>query len=179
MGNRGGRIHDAAGQIVRHHASKRWIACVLQFKGRQRQVMGDSYTELFFHDEAVALAAGHRPCFECRRVDALSFAAAWREVHGGTGKADAMDAVLHPARLAPPHAANANTLPNGTVIQTDRPHLLWGDLAFPWTWEGYRAPISRPTGKVTVLTPAPVVAVLRAGYRPQVAWPAGFAPDPP
>jgi len=78
FGNRGGRIHDPATRRLtgRRWASKAWICCVLSFKGRQRSVWGQSYTELFFCDEVTALAAGHRPCFECRRRDALAFQAA-------------------------------------------------------------------------------------------------------
>ena len=87
MGNRGGRIHLAADPETgegprlgrRRWASRQWICCVLAFKGRRRQVMGPGYTELFFLDEATALAAGHRPCFECRRAEALAFAEAWAD----------------------------------------------------------------------------------------------------
>ena len=64
MGNRGGVIHNAAQQIVRQYRSRQWITCKLEFKGRRRKVMTPGlYTELFFLDEAVALAAGHRPCW--------------------------------------------------------------------------------------------------------------------
>ena len=79
MGNRGGRIHtDERTLTTRRWASRQWICCVLDFKGRQRDVWGRYYTELFFLDEVTALAAGHRPCFECRRKDAEDFADAWR-----------------------------------------------------------------------------------------------------
>ena len=74
MGNRGGKIHsDNKNLTGRRWASRQWICCVLEFKGRQREVWGDGYTELFFLDEVTALAAGHRPCFECRRKDAERF----------------------------------------------------------------------------------------------------------
>ena len=79
MGNRGGKLHDPETRtLVRTQSSRQWITCVLQFKSRQRQVMGTGYTELFFMDEVTALAAGHRPCFECRRKDALAFQSAWQ-----------------------------------------------------------------------------------------------------
>ena len=80
MGNRGGRFHtDAKKVTARRWASRQWICCVLEFKGRRRDVWGRSYTELFFLDEPTAFAAGHRPCFECRRRDAEAFAEKWRE----------------------------------------------------------------------------------------------------
>ena len=76
MGNRGGRLHVAQRKLgARRWSSRQWICCVLDFKNRHRKVWGDSYTELFFLDEVTALAAGHRPCFECRRKDAETFAA--------------------------------------------------------------------------------------------------------
>jgi len=82
FGNRGGRFHtDARTLTARRWASRRWICCVLDFKGRQRDVWGRFYTELFFLDEPTALAAGHRPCFECRRNDAEAFAEGWRKAH--------------------------------------------------------------------------------------------------
>src|SRR3982750_3317937 len=79
FGNRGGRFHrDDHTPGTRRWASRQWICCVLDFKGRHRQVWGRGYTELFFLDEVTALAAGHRPCFECRRADAKTFAACWQ-----------------------------------------------------------------------------------------------------
>ncbi|MGL4241245.1 MAG: hypothetical protein ACRCTI_09045, partial [Beijerinckiaceae bacterium] len=85
LGNRGGRFHCERTRTVRGRpwASRQWICCVLSFKNRQRQVWSRGYTELFFTDEATALAAGHRPCFECRRADAVAFAAAWARTQGG------------------------------------------------------------------------------------------------
>ena len=78
MGNRGGRFHSDGQTLgARRWASRQWIACVCAFKQRKRQVWGNGYTELFFLDEATALSAGHRPCFECRRQDALRFARAF------------------------------------------------------------------------------------------------------
>ena len=97
MGNRGGRLHDpATREIRRRQASRAWICCVLAFKDRRREVMGPGYTELFFLDEAVALAAGHRPCCECRRREAGAFAAAWAAGRGLAvpPRAPEMDRVL-------------------------------------------------------------------------------------
>src|ERR1700733_7595293 len=98
LGNRGGRIHtDARTLTARRWASRQWICCVLEFRGRQRHVWGRFYTELFFLDEPTAFAAGHRPCFECRRADALAFADAWRVARKlpERPRAEHMDDVLH------------------------------------------------------------------------------------
>src|SRR5579862_8165650 len=103
FGNRGGRFHtDAKTLTARRWASRQWICCVLDFKGRRRDVWGRFYTELFFLDEATALAAGHRPCFECRRKDAQAFAEAWRVATGAADppSADEMDWVLHDQRCS-------------------------------------------------------------------------------
>ena len=102
MGNRGGRFHTPARTLTaRRWASRQWICCVLTFKGRHRDVWGQFYTELFFLDEPTALAAGHRPCFECRRQDADNFAEFWRIAHGlrRRPRAAEMDQVLHRERL--------------------------------------------------------------------------------
>src|SRR5262245_9487062 len=94
MGNRG-RLHDGHRRIVRFAQGRRWIACLTSFRGRRRTVMSaDSYTELFFLDEAVALAAGHRPCAECRRDDYQRFQAAWARAVSGDTSADAIDRVI-------------------------------------------------------------------------------------
>src|ERR1700752_1111584 len=120
MGNRGGRFHtDAKTLTARRWASRQWICCVLDFKGRQRDVWGRYYTELFFLDEATALAAGHRPCFECRRKDAETFAGAWQQAFKLRQplRADAMDLVLHGERLNGRakrlHRRNIDGLPDG------------------------------------------------------------------
>ncbi len=102
MGNRGGALHNSEREIVRSYKSRRWIACVLEFKGRRRTVMSERrYTELFFLDEAVAFAAGHRPCAECRRERFNAFKEAWRRARGldNLPFADEMDMELHPARI--------------------------------------------------------------------------------
>jgi hypothetical protein len=175
-GNRG-ILHDATGQLGRarwrHH---HWIACALSYKGWQRKVMSPgTWTELFFLDEAVALAAGHRPCALCRRSDYLAFRAAWGRAFGAVPSADGIDRVLHAARLCPdtrshrPHEADAATLPEGTLIrQAEATLLLLGSDARPHAPGGYGPPLPRPAGRVTVLTPLPLVAVLAAGYRPRL-----------
>ncbi len=175
MGNRG-CLHRADGQIIRAYAGKRWITCLTRFKGRRRALLQPGrYTELFFLDEAVALAAGHRPCAECRRDDYRRFQAAWRaaglpEAPG----ADAMDLVLHTARLDPAtgqqrhHRADADALPDGAfALGDDLPLLKHRGRFLPWRPGGYAPALPRPPrGPVTVLTPAPLVRILVAGYQP-------------
>src|SRR5437762_13426760 len=105
LGNRG-VLHDGAGHVKRAWQLKRWLVCVLEFRGRKRQVMTPGhYTELFFLDEATALAAGHRPCAECRRERFNAFRKAWRSAHPGAGAsslptADEIDRRLHAERVA-------------------------------------------------------------------------------
>src|SRR5579872_5337823 len=97
MGNRGGRLHRDDRTLTRRRwTSKRWIVCVCSFRGRWREVWGKGYTHLFFLDEPTALAAGHRPCFECRRQAAKAFLAAFP---GAPRGADEMDAALHRERV--------------------------------------------------------------------------------
>ena len=126
FGNRGGRFHTDAKTLTRRRwASRQWICCVLDFKGRQRDVWGRYYTELFFVDEVTALAAGHRPCFECRRKDAEAFAEAWRKARRLSARpyAAEMDDVLHAERLQGRGKRllrhNIDTLPDGAVVARD------------------------------------------------------------
>ncbi|MCF2903451.1 hypothetical protein L0666_00485 [Octadecabacter sp. CECT 8868] len=148
-----------------------WICCTLDWQGRRRDVMtGRNWTELFFLDEAVALAAGHRPCAYCRRKSYNVFKDAW----GGTPSAPHMDddlhraRAVHGARLLQTHTADADSLPAGTFIKTDRVFLLNGDAALPYMPDGYGAPQPRPSGMVTLLTAPPMVDVLRNGYAPVI-----------
>src|SRR5581483_1503003 len=122
MGNRGGALHNEEREIVRQYKSRRWIACVLEFRGRRRTVMSPRrYTELFFLDEAVALAAGHRPCAECRRERFNAFKEAWNTRSMGkqtSSMADEIDAELHPERIGRQrekitYETKLNSLPNG------------------------------------------------------------------
>lgn len=173
MGNRGGRFHQPDRTLGRRRwASKAWIACRLAFKSRHRAVMGDSYTELFFLDEATALAAGHRPCFECRRGDALAFGKAWERAFGFPKRpmVKEIDAVLHKERLGPRGVARLQDLPEGTIIRNEGgPALIWGGALRPWSFEGYGSPERLdPSAAAEILTPACVRAVFSAGYRPMV-----------
>src|SRR5437879_5370456 len=139
-GNRG-CLHDAHGRIRRHHAGCRWIACRLEFRGwlRRPLLQPGRFTELFFLDEATAMAAGHRACALCRREDYLRLNEIWQMLHPGDRGADAIDARLHRERWdaatrAPRlHPAALDGLPDGTfVLRAGRPHLVAGDRRFPW-----------------------------------------------
>jgi hypothetical protein len=174
LGNRGGKFHRDDRTLGRRRwASKQWIACVCAFKGRRRVVWGAGYTQLFFLDEVTALAAGHRPCFECRRAEAESF----RACFGGGRRLSApgMDTILHRERLAAGGKriwqSSFAQLPDGTMVAlAGRAYALCGDALLPWRFEGYEAPRKRPReGIAEVLTPPAIVAVLAAGYPPRWA----------
>jgi hypothetical protein len=171
MGNRGGRFHNHDRTLgARRHVSRRWIACVCAFKGRHRDVWGKSYTELFFLDEPTALAAGHRPCFECRRVDALRFAERFPH-EGGRPGVDAMDRILHAQRLDGAHKRlhrrPLDALPDGAMIaEMNECFAIRGTQLLPWSFDGYGAPLGRPSGLANVLTPPSILSVLAAGYIP-------------
>jgi len=179
MGNRGGCLHRPDKTLGRRRwVTKQWICCELQFRGRHRAVMApNQYTELFFLDEATALAAGHRPCFECRRADALAFARLWAQSEGRTGRASAaeMDSVLHAERLNAGGAkrvfqSRLADLPSGCIVRLgDRPYLVTGGELRPWTPEGYLAPQrAEPETVADVLTPKTVVELLRLGLQPRL-----------
>ncbi|MGE0564252.1 MAG: hypothetical protein AB7O50_07020 [Pseudolabrys sp.] len=172
MGNRGGRIHtDGRTLTTRRWASRQWICCALEFRGRQRDVWGRFYTELFFLDEVTAFAAGHRPCFECRRQDADSFAEAFAP-RDRRLSAPEMDVVLHRERLDGKtkrlHRRAINALPDGTMIaRGDAAFALRGNRLLRWTPSGYREGARRPRdGKVDVLTPPSILRALGRGYAP-------------
>jgi hypothetical protein len=174
MGNRG-RLHDAHRRIVRTAQGRRWIACVTSFRGRRRTVMTPGlYTELFFLDEAVALAAGHRPCAECRRDDYVRFRAAWAARVAPDTSANAMDLVLHADRLDEArrkrtYRAELATLPPGAFVALGgAAWLVWDGALHAWTPAGYTERRAATEGMVTVVTPRCIVAVLGGGYRPMV-----------
>jgi len=172
FGNRGGKFHrDDKTLGSRRWASRQWICCVLKFKGRQRNVWGRYYTELFFLDEVTAFAAGHRPCFECRRQDAERFAVLF------SGKkqrasADAMDRILHAERLdgkaKRTHRRSLDSLPDGAMVALEGEVFAVRDKhLLPWTPSGYSASKPRPRDlEVDVLTPPSILSVLGRGYAP-------------
>lgn len=153
-----------------------WICCVLDWQGRKREVMtGRNWTELFFLDEAVALAAGHRPCGYCRRAAYRRFVDAWEAATGARAKAPQMDRVLHGARVRRDRSqvtyfTDFSALPEGTFVRwQDVPHLVGQYRLYPYAPEGYGHLVPRPrSGRVEVLTPTPIVKVLAAGYVPEI-----------
>jgi hypothetical protein len=173
MGNRG-IIHDPATRtlLTRRWSTKAWLICVCEFRFVRRAVMAKrSWTELFFLDEATALAAGHRPCFYCRRADAAAFCAAWAAGNDGDPpRASALDARLHEERLTGhakrlhplpgPHAG----LPDGAMIAAgDASYLMHGGRPLRWTADGYHAAAPALDG-ARLLTPPSTVRALAAGY---------------
>ena len=159
-----------------------WVTCWLEFRDRHRPVMAPNrYTELFFLDEATALAAGHRPCGECRRPDLRRFRTAWLRGNPERGVAsdaltEAIDRELHRDRLAADrrpvtYPADLSALPDGVFVGADAGEalLLWRGTLLPWSPAGYGAPRPRPgRQRVTVLTPRSTVAAIAAGYTPAV-----------
>ena len=193
MGNRGGKFHrDDRTLGGRRWASRHWICCDLDYKGTHHEAMGKGYTSLFFLDEVTALAAGHRPCFFCRRKDAKRFL--------GDRRADVFDRQAHGERLqfltlrcaaeggaskgrqplelmadasrraarAPQHE-DIMMLPDGAMVEVDGEafavkamHLL------RWSFDGYTEAIPRePSMRVTLLTPPSIVSILRSRYEPR------------
>jgi len=134
------------------------------------------YTELFFLDEAVAFAAGHRPCAECRRERYNAFKGAWKRVHSQDQLpfADEMDRELHPSRIADgekvTHQASLNSLPDGCFVKIDGfPYLVTGTALLLWAPEGYARRVEKPKDSmVTVLTPESMVRCFRQGYMPEI-----------
>jgi hypothetical protein len=177
MGNRG-VLHDDAGQIRRDWALQRWIVCVLEFRGRHRNVMAPGrYTELFFLDEATAFAAGHRPCAECRHRRFLDFCEAWKTTAGRPSAVE-IDERLHRERLTADrrkrtYAAELHTLPDGVFVRRASwgagVYLVKGRDLLLWSPGGYLRGRPRPKdGEVEVLTPKSIVRAIRAGYVPEL-----------
>ncbi len=153
MGNRGGRIHTGERTLTqRRWTSRQWICCVLDFKGRHRSVWGDSYTELFFLDEVTALAAGHRPCFECRRRDALAFAECWQRAFELPARPRAAEMDERAARRAARRPRQARgiavpiaDLPDGAFVVIERrAFAVRGRSLLHWTPDGYATRQPRP-----------------------------------
>jgi hypothetical protein len=176
VGNRG-IIHDPATRRIlkRRWSTNAWISCVLEFRGRRRKVWQKrSWTELFFLDEATAFAAGHRPCFYCRREDAKRFRAAWEK---GNRKRDVlapeMDAVLHRERFASgktlhPLPGRIEKLPDGTMVQAgEQSFLIMQGRTLKWSPAGYRK-VAGSVGDAKLLTPPSIVRAFAAGYRPVI-----------
>lgn len=184
-GNRG-RLHEGAGvdaRVARFHNGNLWIICALEFNDRwHEQWRPRRFTWLYFHDEAVALAAGHRPCAECRWSSYVAYRQAWVDGLGvERPSAGEMNRRLHAERLVRgthqrrTHLLPWRELPVGTFVLTDgQPALVQGEQLVPWTSRGYGPPVRRPAGgDADVITPPASVAVLAAGYPVQVDPAAG------
>lgn len=174
-GNRG--ILHSGREIVRFHASDLWITCALEFKGRwHEQWRPHHYTFLYFYDEAVSFAAGHRPCAECRRESYNAYRAAWAEGLGvGIPPATVINKQLHAERIVKGthrrrlHLASWSDLPDGAFVLLDAPAVVVGSHLAEWTAQGYQARHRRPTrGAANVITPPSTIAALRAGYPTQI-----------
>jgi hypothetical protein len=181
MGNRG-CLHRRPREIARPWQVRRWITCVLSYKGwvAPRWEPG-RWTPLFFWDEAVALAAGHRPCALCRHADYARWLDSWEAAHGERLRADPMDRRMHADRLdgrvQRRHRRPWRDLPAGAFVATAEggdPALVLGDRLAPWSPAGYGRALDRPErGDATVLTPACTVDVLAHGYAPALHPAAG------
>ena len=178
MGNRGGCFHTEDKRLKpTHWKTRQWIICVLDFKDRRRTLMSEGkYTELFFLDEATALAAGHRPCYECRYPDAKRFREALVEsgVFRYRPKAsDLSDAIAGEIQAvlkgkSEREQVETETLPDGAMFTTGATAFLkWQDHAFAWSFSGYAAPVELPQRAVR-LTPHITCQALANGYTPQV-----------
>jgi hypothetical protein len=184
MGNRG-VLHDDHGQLTQKRwTHPHWIICLTQFKGRKRSLMSPGgYTELFFLDEATALAAGHRPCAECRRAEFKRFKAAWIQgnAHLGftaTANIGEIDRVIQRERVTAgrvkvTYEDELGNLPDGAFFalqsQSNVAYLRWGGSQWRWSPAGYeKAELLSPKIAVNVLTPASTVNAIRAGYVPMV-----------
>ena len=187
-GNRG-IIHDPATKTLlkKRWSSPAWITCVCEFRGWRRKVMGGrSWTELFFLDEATAFAAGHRPCFFCRRDDANRFRAAWEEGNGVAGiRAWEMDTVLHSERLERgkkrlhPLSKPVAQLPDGAMVQQDEESfLILQGRALRWSMTGYLK-AEAVLHDALLLTPPSTLRALSAGYQPVLHPSAVGATTPP
>lgn len=180
MGNRG-VIHNPHKEIVRPYKLKAWITCLLQFKGRHREVMSPGrWTELFFMDEATAYSAGHRPCAECRREDFNRFKKYWVVGNKEAGFNEKtpirlIDHFIHHERIDKKncktmHQEKVSGLPDGSMVTiSDLAYVKKGNLLYQWSPGGYGNPIAIPDAEIDVLTPSSFVKTFRAGYLPQIA----------
>jgi hypothetical protein len=183
LGNRG-VIHNDDKQIIKAFKHKAWIICALQFKGRKRMLMmPNRWTELFFLDEATAFAAGHRPCFECRKEDARRFKLSWvngNASYGFTMKTsiNEIDEIIHRERIDTEkkkvmHERPLSEIPDGTfILINDHPHLLYKAHFHKWSPFGYEESFpARDPSSLTVLTPNSIINAFSAGYIPQIKLP--------
>ena len=172
LGNRGGKFHRPDKTLgKRRWATHHWICCELHYKGMHHEAMGEGYTSLFFLDEVTALAAGHRPCFYCRRAEAKAFL--------GDVRVDAFDRQLHKERLASPSKRSFGGVPEGGGGASTTPDAAMftdGQSFFAkrnthllrWSFGGYVEALPfNPAMRLNLLTPPSITAILRAGYKPR------------
>jgi hypothetical protein len=187
MGNRG-CLHDDERRVVRTSARVAWITCRLEWEGIHRSIMApEKYTELFFLDEATALAAGHRPCGDCRAERLAEFEQAWAAGVEGRPGAMALVSRIDPVMkldradrsgVQRRFTARAGGLPDGVMVQLPDEEgiarLKWRGHYLKWSPSGYGQPkaVEEKT-TVTVLTPACTVKVIAARYVPEVHPSAG------
>ena len=171
MGNRGGKFHrDDRTLGKRRWSSRHWICCDLHYKNAKHDAMGRYYTSVFFLDEVTALAAGHRPCFFCRRKEAQLFLS----LAAPPLMADAADHILHEQRFASRKKTvtqeyDVAALPDGAMVAIDDvPHAVRGARLLRWSFEGYGDARARRTVKrATLITPPLFVAILAHGFMPR------------
>lgn len=174
-GNRGNLTFENGRLGTRRWKHQAWIICDLEHpRGRIHELMPErAWTPLFFLDEAVALAAGHRPCAYCRPEAYRTFKSAWCEAHGPAGHAE-IDRDLHQTRVGPDrhqirHRQRAEALPNGSfVLWQGQPQLVWQGQLYAFRRERYGRAQPLPGAVVDVLTPEPCIAALKAGFLPQI-----------
>jgi hypothetical protein len=181
MGNRG-CVHSNTGQITKTWARQAWVTCLLEYNGRHRQVMAPGqYTELFFLDEATALAAGHRPCGTCQKSRYESFKSVWIKANSNfigmpATSINDIDRHLHTERYASNGRSELaqqvlSRLPDGCFVvrqgNRDLAWLYWEGRLYRWTPGGYGAgEIGQPDEVVHVLTPSSIVRTIREGFSP-------------
>ena|ERR1700743_2904958 len=177
MGNRG-VLHNEKQELLRQFKLKAWITCRLEFKGRKRQVMAPNrYTELFFLDEATSFAAGHRPCFECRRKDYDHFKSLWLKGNpeynfNEKTAIQKIDGILHEERKSKvKFEEEPGKIPDGAfVLFNNEAFLVFNGSMYLWSPFGYEKGTALPgEGKLQVLTPRSIINTFRAGYLPQMA----------
>lgn len=180
LGNRG-ILHNDNKEIVSQYKHKAWVTCALSFKGIKREIFSpNSYSELFFLDEATAFSAGHRPCAHCRKARYNEFKAAWiaanAEAPNSKMSVQQIDDVLHKERVTKgaqkvTYTAQLADLPSGTFVELDdKPYLLWDKYLYLWSAEGYKVSdiAVSAIGSVSVLTPASIVKTYYGGFVPEV-----------
>ena len=175
-GNRGCLV-DGGGRFVGHHRGTLWITCRTAFRDRRVGLTRPRrWTPLFFLDDAVALAAGHRPCGECRHADYLAYREAVAAAVGTPLRAGDLNRRLAAERGAPRRTWTDTDPPDGAVVVTDGPRLVLGDRLYAFSFAGWHDPVACPAGTLAVLTPPTSVAALRHGFVPELTAPSKGTP---